>query len=288
MAPATAANRFFQKETTPMAKISIAIKPASTKMIPPIFPQECAIPAPMGAAIISINHPIAKPAATKKTKAPVSTKPKRKKTATKVKKSPVKQAAPKSPPKIAAKTKSTGPKITSPKITTPTIHLPDYSQNFGLTSDAPPEKPAIPLPQSLERLVASDQIPAPTSSYSTQPSAIPPLAKIQPAIPRPYADTVLPKKQSLTRPNNGLIAAIGHWLRSSKLLVKLGLVKQKRTLPKPPNRLASLQPAPQNHTATSTREQTEMTQLRAENRRLRSQIEALIALEETRSAREKI
>jgi hypothetical protein len=92
----------------------------------------------------------------------------------------------------------------------------------------------------------------------------------------------LPRQQALTSPPVGLVAAIGAWLSSMGKLVASGfLVTKTRKRPVPvvePRRspiTALIKPRSEPPTM---RERTEMTQLRAENRRLRAQLEAMQAL----------
>ncbi len=267
-----------------MAKTSIAITPSTTHQTPPIFPKDCAIPAPKGAVIVGINLsapqvkiPKPKRATAKKTAKPTgrdALKPQRKRTAAKQQQPQVKLATTAIKRKTASKTKPTPPKIADAAI-----HLPDLSQSIRLNTAA---ASAIPLTQTPERLVETTLVSPPI----TPPIQIHAKAGFStPPLPRPYADTAIPKNHRITRPHRGLIPAISQWIRSSKLLEKLGLVKRRRPLPISPSRVV---PMNTQQPSQISREQLELTQMRAENRRLRSQIEALIALEEARKLREKI
>ena len=75
--------------------------------------------------------------------------------------------------------------------------------------------------------------------------------------------TPLPRSRSLTKPGTGLLGALNTWLRKTgQMLAASFMVKRKR-----PG-----QPSP-----ATLRERTELTQLRAENRRLRHQLEGMTA-----------
>lgn len=130
----------------------------------------------------------------------------------------------------------------------PVIHLPQVA-----TMEAA-EVPAIPLPSVHELLVCNEPPP------------------IMAAPVRPEPESALPRNQSLAKPPVGLVAAIGEWLNSFGRMVAAGfIVKKKRApLPRPPRSLIRSEVA-----EPSMRERTEMAQLRAENRRLRAQLDAL-------------
>ncbi|MBB3953502.1 hypothetical protein [Novosphingobium sediminicola] len=80
-----------------------------------------------------------------------------------------------------------------------------------------------------------------------------------PSRPEPLVkDRPLPRHLSLARPSVGLTAAMGAWIGSmGRMLVSGFIVRQQREVP------------------LSLRERTEITQLRAENRRLREKLQAL-------------
>jgi hypothetical protein len=89
---------------------------------------------------------------------------------------------------------------------------------------------------------------------------------------RPEPESALPRNQSLAKPTVGLVAAIGEWLNSFGRMVAAGFIVKKKQapLPRPPRSLIRSDAA-----EPSMRERTEMAQLRAENRRLRAQLDAL-------------
>ena len=94
----------------------------------------------------------------------------------------------------------------------------------------------------------------------------------------------LPRNRSLTRPQAGLVAAIGAWLGSMSRMIAAGFLVKKThkrpaatPIPATPRRglIASLTGAQAD--PASLRERTELTQLRAENRRLRRQLDSMEA-----------
>ena len=101
------------------------------------------------------------------------------------------------------------------------------------------------------------------------------------------SDRILPRNRSLTVAGNGATSGLRGWLR--QLAQALGMTAQasgrtpppRRPAPRAaPQRSAFLRPQGSSAPCPSLREQTEMTQLKAENRRLRSQLDALLALKE--------
>jgi len=134
----------------------------------------------------------------------------------------------------------------------------------------PDPGPAIPLPQQAEPLVTA----ADTGTTAPQ-EARTYFAMSQPALPR---------NRSLTRPQAGLVAAIGAWLGSMSRMIAAGFLVKKThkrpaatPIPAAPRRglIASL--TGQQADPASLRERTELTQLRAENRRLRRQLDSMEA-----------
>ncbi|NBC35170.1 hypothetical protein GTZ99_01195 [Novosphingobium sp. FSY-8] len=162
----------------------------------------------------------------------------------------------------------------------------------------------VPLPGALPpipRKAAAHRPPAPQAAASHTPT---PDAATRPALPLPVApasaeylvtqaldtsslpeqdstlpqapDSILPRNRSLAVPTSGLACAIGNWLRSAaNLLPWRRRPRAARPLDEgrgfgAPTRRKDGQP--------SLREQTEMTQLRAENRRLRQQLDTLETL----------
>ena len=127
---------------------------------------------------------------------------------------------------------------------------------------------AIPLPN----LPEPQTLPHPPSFTAGVAAIRPPTnGAVRPSIP-PTTD--LPRHRSLARPDHGLVSAISNWLRSAKSLF---LVTKRR-----PTKTAAHRPprySPKRMPAPSLREQAELTQLRAENRRLRSELEALLVLQ---------
>ncbi|MDE1915836.1 MAG: hypothetical protein KGJ57_05940 [Sphingomonadales bacterium] len=102
--------------------------------------------------------------------------------------------------------------------------------------DSTGEESAIPLPQRDEPLVRPD---------------------------RPFPDTIepLPRRRALAPANRSLLGAVNIWLRwTGQALLRGFMVKTSRRRP---------------DTATTMREKVELTQLRAENRRLRQQLERI-------------
>jgi hypothetical protein len=167
----------------------------------------------------------------------------------------------------------------------------------AITSVVVPPKPLVAiLPKAEKRKPrAQPQIPAKVAKVDFSPPAITlpkreePLvaqAKPEPALPddRSYfamPENALPRDRSLTKPSVGLVGAIGAWLQSMGKLMASGFMVKKRRPTAPPVPAAKrgfvLSPN-HNPPQPSMRERTEMTQLRAENRRLRSQLEAIEAL----------
>lgn len=134
----------------------------------------------------------------------------------------------------------------------------------------PDPGPAIPLPQHAEPLVT-----AADAGITVAQEARTYFTMSQPALPR---------NRSLTRPQAGLVAAIGAWLGSMGRMIAAGFLVKKThkrpaatPIPDAPRRglIASLT-GPQADPA-SLRERTELTQLRAENRRLRRQLDSMEA-----------
>jgi len=147
---------------------------------------------------------------------------------------------------------------------------------------------AVPLPIQREPLVvggAPHAAAAAEAVFSRSPQAANNMAP-------------LPRNRSMAAPPVGLWAAIDAWLISARKLLRAGFVvkkprnpgamaktppriapipAQQKLAPKPKSWFRKAQPAP-----PSMREQAELTQLRAENRRLRNQIETMIAQQRTR------
>ena len=133
----------------------------------------------------------------------------------------------------------------------------------GRPATAKPPKPALPLPRLHEPLVTTDTPPP------RQPR------QQAPATPSP---DVLPRNRALTRQNNGLVAAISAWLSSFGKMLASGFMKKKpRRLTYQPAIPQRGFPQPKRTTAStpSLRDKVEVTQLRAENRRLRSRLEEI-------------
>lgn len=113
--------------------------------------------------------------------------------------------------------------------------------HLAATSPRESEPCALPLPRNDE----------PLTHNGHSRSAIRPLPQ----------GTPLPRSRSLTKPGTGLLGALNTWLRKTgQMLAASFMVKKKR----------SGQPSP-----ATLRERTELTQLRAENRRLRHQLEGM-------------
>lgn len=139
-------------------------------------------------------------------------------------------------------------------LTAPTPIDPPETRDIGPTASTfAAAKPALPLPALSEPLLAAD------------PPRIKPVREITPQVPR---------NTSLAAPPRGLIAAIAAWLQSASRLASFGLLRQKR---RPLPRALQRVPSRTSPTANRAADSTELARLRAENRRLRSQIE-LIAL----------
>ena len=120
--------------------------------------------------------------------------------------------------------------------------------------------------------------------------------------PSPAATAMLPiaRNRAITAPPIGLWAAIDAWLSSAKKLLRAGFVVKKPG-PRRPAAASQMAPRvpplpaqqtkwlrPKQPPPLSLREQSEITQLRAENRRLRLQMETLIAQQRLARAKEPI
>ncbi|RVU03863.1 hypothetical protein EOE18_13435 [Novosphingobium umbonatum] len=143
------------------------------------------------------------------------------------------------------------PEMALPKTTVPkAVKAPATPVAQPATS-----RPAITLPDRHEPLVANQP------STSQQP-------------------TILPRNRALTRQGEGLIAAISAWLSSFGKMLASGFMKKKprRLTYQPAVPQRGFPMAPRGATPTpSLREKVEVTQLRAENRRLRSRLEEIQA-----------
>jgi len=167
----------------------------------------------------------------------------------------------------------------------------------AITSVAVPPKPLVTiLPKAEKRKPrAQPKLPAKVAKVDLSPPVItlpkrdePLVAQAKPetALPddRSYftmPETALPRDRSLTKPSVGLVGAIGAWLQSMGKLMASGFMVKKRRPTAPPVPVAKrgfTMPQSRSAPEASMRERTEMTQLRAENRRLRSQLEAIEAL----------
>jgi hypothetical protein len=128
----------------------------------------------------------------------------------------------------------------------------------------------IATAEPAEAAVADTQAePAPRSPYRDRddlpalplPRHVEPLAEPKPVTTRPDTrdpSKPLPRHLAPAKPSEGLWGAMGQWLRSAGQLLASGFMV-KKTRPRTPS------PA-------TMREATELTQLRAENRRLRMQL----------------
>lgn len=134
-----------------------------------------------------------------------------------------------------------------------------------------PSRPALTLPKQPEPLVVAqgETQPVPRTTAHTDDRT-----------PFFMPEIALPRHRSLAQPSQGLVGAIGAWLHSFSRLIASGFLVKKTRKPSkvamiPANRRKSAR-----HVAAqpSLREAAEVTQLRAENRRLRSQLDALDAL----------
>ena len=149
------------------------------------------------------------------------------------------------------KTPPTMPMPLPRPLSTPSGRLPPA---VPPTSQANPPHPAATSPRESEPcalpLPRNDE---PLTHNGHSRSAIRPLPQ----------GTPLPRSRSLTKPGTGLLGALNTWLRKTgQMLAASFMVKRKR-----PG-----QPSP-----ATLRERTELTQLRAENRRLRHQLEGMTA-----------
>ena len=141
----------------------------------------------------------------------------------------------------------------------------------------PPGRPALTLPKQAEPLVVAGQ--------PVEPETAPVTPRATTAYPddrSPFfmPEIALPRNRALTQPSPGLVGAIGAWLHSFGRLIASGfLVKKTRARPFAGPTPANRRKTSRHATAQPTlREAAEVTQLRAENRRLRSQLDALDAL----------
>jgi len=132
----------------------------------------------------------------------------------------------------------------------------DYSVTAMAEVAAPGAKaelPASPLPEAHLHTASAPALPLPRHAE--------PLAEPQPVKARPDTSdprSPLPRHLAPARPSEGLWGAMGHWLRSAGQMLASGFMV-KKTRPRTPS------PA-------TLREAIELTQLRAENRRLRMQL----------------
>jgi len=141
--------------------------------------------------------------------------------------------------------------------------------------------PALPLPATAEPLIEREITPKPAPAQEKQdaPSSSPDDRSyfVPPA-------SALPRQKSLAGPSQGLVGAIGAWLSSMGKLLASGFIvtktRKRSTMRIPPVQAPRPNPQPtrQNNAPPNMRERTEMVQLRAENRRLRAQLEAIEAM----------
>ncbi|WP_068092029.1 hypothetical protein [Novosphingobium rosa] len=154
----------------------------------------------------------------------------------------------------------------------------------GITAACPQGSDAFASAETVEGLPASPAVmpeqatPAPAEAYlhtspdDTAAPALPlprqteplaePLAAPQRIPQSPDASCPLPRHLAPAKPSEGLWGAMGHWLRSAGQMLASGFMV-KKTRPRTPS------PA-------TMREQAELTQLRAENRRLRTQLNGMM------------
>ncbi|WP_206238181.1 hypothetical protein [Novosphingobium terrae] len=162
----------------------------------------------------------------------------------------------------------------SDEVTVITATCPQSSDAFAssdmvevLPDSPPPTQAPEPAPMAQER---EEQAPAPAETClhanpgDTASPALPlpgdaePLAQPQPIMQSPDISRPLPRHRAPAKPSEGLWGAMGQWLRSAGQMLASGFMV-KKTRPRAPS------PA-------TMREQAELTQLRAENRRLRTQL----------------
>jgi hypothetical protein len=122
--------------------------------------------------------------------------------------------------------------------------------------------------------------PVPVVQPATSRPALPLPAIDEPLVANQQQHTNLPRNRALTRQGEGLIAAISAWLSSFGKMLASGFMKKK------PRRLTYQPAVPQRGfpmascgatQAPTLRDKVEVTQLRAENRRLRSRLEEIQA-----------
>jgi len=127
--------------------------------------------------------------------------------------------------------------------------------------------PVAPMPDPVAA-TASPQLPPAL--------ALPP--RSEPLVVAPPTPGNLPRNRAVTRPGNGLVAAIAQWLRSVSWLTARGLLprKARAPLPKPPHTLPR---SPQRQPVQAAADPaSELARLRTENSQLRRQLEALDTL----------
>lgn len=142
-------------------------------------------------------------------------------------------------------------------------------------TDTPPAAPSLPEPALMATPPDPAALtPAPSEPYlHIDPNDAALLALPLPDEPEPLAEPAfiphvmdssrpLPRHLAPTNPSAGLWGAMGNWLRSAGRMLASGFMV-KKTRPRAPS------PA-------TMREQAELTQLRAENRRLRSELNGMM------------
>ena len=260
-------NRMTARKNTP--------PPGALSSDAPAFPKDVVVPLRFNAAIL------APPVLKSPPQSPKSVSPK---TVARKSKAPTPDAAPPKPERKRAASQKASSGAEAPKKrqrksaadkpadkSVAAIHLPDHSE--------PLVTPATP-----QSLAAEHRQEAFSRSPSPEASMMPPIAR----------------NRAIAAPPLGLWAAIDAWLSSAKKLLRAGFVVKKPgprrpAAPSPmPPRVPPLpsQPAKwlsrKQSPPLSLREQSEITQLRAENRRLRLQMETLIAQQRLARAKEPI
>ena len=178
---------------------------------------------------------------------------------------------------------------------TPTSKTPDSKSPTARPPRA--KTPAPKIPAAKPPVVAPSAVPLPMQreplvTGAAEAAAAADAVFSRSAAPAPGNMAPLPRNRSVTAPPVGLWAAIDAWLTSARKLLRAGFVVKK---PGPAPRHQAIPPMPRpmprgqkqwfrakSAPMPSLREQTELTQLRAENRRLRNQLEAMIAQQRTR------
>jgi len=175
--------------------------------------------------------------------------------------------------------------------------LPPLATPATVLPPAAPLPAALPMPVREEPLVAqvapqpvlaretlADQTPAPPAQATTMADHRLVIAAQTHASP---GLAPLPRHHALMAPPVGLWAAIDVWLSSAKKLLRASFMVKK---PKPNSAVPpALPPLPGSggsdmKTEPGLRDQPELAQLRAENHRLRSQLDAILAQQRGASA----